>query len=321
MKKFTLMLMLLCASCAYGQEWDLNQRIHPELREDLMRMIPAQNFDIVEWRKSLAPDMSALPEDEAIDIRDVMITPELRANVLTPKTDKSEYPALLYIHGGGHILGSPELYRALVLDVAKRAECIVVVPDYRLAPENPYPADADDCYTALKWMAGQKNIRADKIAVAGDSAGGGLTAGLALRARDMGGPKICFQMPLYPQLDDRNATVSISQINDPRVWNRDKNIFAWDLYCGKDRENLPYYAAPARAEDLSGLPPAYIMIGTLDPFRDEVITYAQRMMQAGVDVELHVIPGAFHGFEQFSGSNLAKKARNEYIDAIAKALN
>ena len=329
MKKFTLSLVLVLAlwACAFGEVWVLNDKIHPELRE-YFRVMPgvmatdsAGNIDIAAIRELFAGLTGELPTDDAIDVRDVMITPELRANVFTPKTGKSKYPGLLYIHGGGHILGTPENYRATLLEISKRAECIIVAPDYRLAPENPYPADLDDCYTALVWLASQGNVRKDKIAVAGDSAGGGLTAALTLRVRDFGGPSLCFQMPLYPMLDDRNITPSSHQMTDARGWNREMNIAAWNMYCGTDRENLPYYAAPARAEDLSGLPPAYIMIGTLDPFRDEVITYAQRMMQAGVDVELHVIPGAFHGFEQFSGSNLAKKARNEYIDAIVKALN
>ncbi len=149
-----------------------------------------------------------------------------------------------------------------------------------------------------------------------------MTAALALRVRDEKGPALCFQMPLYPMLDYRTTTTSANQIIDHRVWNRDFNITAWEMYLGtKNPENVSQYASPAMAEDLSNLPPAYIMVGNLDPFRDEDITYAQRLLQAGVPVELHVIPGVFHAFElYFPDSDIGTKVQDEYINALAKAL-
>ena len=177
---------------------------------------------------------------------------------------------------------------------------------------------------ALHWLADRDNVNKAKIAVAGDSAGGGLTAAVALRNRDEKGPALCFHMPLYPMIDYRNITPSSSKITDHRVWNRDFNLVAWEMYLGNDaiKENkVPEYASPAIAADLSNLPPAYIMVGTLDTFRDEDITYAQRLLQAGIPVELHVVPGAFHGFDILLPNNpMSSHYRNEYINALANAL-
>ena len=160
-----------------------------------------------------------------------------------------------------------------------------------------------------------------RIAVAGQSAGGGRAAAVALAARDRKGPALCFQMLLYPMLDHRNITPSSHQINDPRAWSRDFNLFAWGKYLVNVSNDVPVYASPALAEDLSGLPPAYVLVCGLDPFRDEDITYAQRLMQAGVAVGLHVIQGATHGFEAiFTDSELSAAAVNEYVNALAEAL-
>ena len=241
--------------------------------------------------------------------------------VYTPKgKHNKKLPALLWIHGGGHVLGSPEENDELMIEIVKRAKCIVVQPDYDLAPEYPYPTDLNQCMEALKWLANNSQVDANKIAVAGISAGGGLTAALTLKARDEGGPKICFQMPLYPMLDCRNITPSSYQMQDSRAWCRELNITAWKMYLGDKKPDI--YASPALAEDLSNLPPAYIMIGTLDPFRDETITYAQKLIQAGVPVELHVVPGGTHAFEiVFPDAPISIKAREEYINALADALN
>ena len=213
----------------------------------------------------------------------------------------------------GHTLGLPEQDEELVLRIAKTVGCIVASPDYRLAPENPYPADIDDCYEALTWFTENFPVRKDKIAIAGQSAGGGLVAALAQRLRDFGGSAVCFQMPLYPMLDCRNNTVSLNQITDKRVWNKEFTITAWAMYLDGLNGNIPAYAFPALAEDLSGLLPAYIMVGQLDPFRDETITYAQKLLQAGVPVELHIVSGGFHGFENaMKDTPIAKRISGEY---------
>jgi len=238
-------------------------------------------------------------------------------------------PAVFWIHGGGYILGHPDVDDGISEKFVLEANCVVVSVDYRLAPEHPYPAAIEDCYAGLKWMADNADslkIDTSRIGIAGASAGGGLTAALALLARDRGGPEIKFQMPLYPMIDDRNITPSsyeITKDNCPRAWNRELNIIAWRMYLGDiDTDEVPQYAAPARAQDLSGLPPAYTCVGQLDPFRDETINYVTRLAQAGVPVEFHLYPGCYHGFDAISNdTEISRQARDEYVRAMAKALH
>ena len=241
-----------------------------------------------------------------------------------PADTKETLPALLWLHGGGYFAGAAEADSALCQQFAIGANCKVFAPNYRLAPVYPYPAGLEDCYTVLLWMntqAARYHIDPAHIAVGGVSAGGGLTAALTLLARDRGGPSICFQMPLYPMLDDRGSTPSSHEIlpsNFPRAWNRGHNSIAWKWYlCHLDSNNVPPYAAPARALDLIGLPPAYTCVGELDLFRDETITYVARLAQADVPVEFHLYPGCYHGFETASDDILiCKQARKEYITAL-----
>ncbi|NLU52079.1 MAG: alpha/beta hydrolase [Clostridiaceae bacterium] len=238
-------------------------------------------------------------------------------------------PGVFWIHGGGYVLGHPDVDDGICEKFVLDANCVVVSVDYRLAPEHPYPAAIEDCYAGLKWMvdnAEALKIDASRIGIAGASAGGGLTAALALLARDRGGPKIKFQMPLYPMIDDRNITFSSHEITAEsykRVWNRELNMVAWKMYLGEmDSDEVPQYAAPARAKDLSGLPPAYTCVGQLDPFRDETIDYVARLAQAGVPVEFHLYPGCFHGFDAYScDAKISRQARDEYVNAMAKALH
>src|SRR5262249_8261625 len=162
--------------------------------------------------------------------------------------------------------------------------------------EHPYPAAVDDCYAALCWMAEgaeQLGIHSDRIAVVGSSSGGCLAAALSLLARDRGGPHICFQLLNAPVLDDRLGTQSLTAFTDTPVWDRRSAVLSWRHYLGETRENVPAYAAPARAEDLAGLPPAYIATSQFDPLRDEGILYGLRLLQAGVAAEIHNFPGAY----------------------------
>ena len=297
--------------------WKLDDMIHPQLREYLTakpgRVINLETLPAL--REALT--VKNLPVNDKVDVRNVTIDNGLRVRVYTPKTVKKEYPALLWIHGGGHIMGSPEGNEDLSLRIADELCCIVAAPAYRLTPEYPYPSDLNDCYNALLWLS--NNMPVSKIAVAGQSAGGGLAAAVALMARDKREPVINYQMLLYPMLDYRNITPSSHQINDPRAWSRDFNIFSWNLYLANVSNDVPSYASPSIEKDLSGLPPAYVMVCGLDPFRDEDINYAQRLMQSGVPVELHVIPGATHGFEAiFTDSELSIKTVNEYVNALAE---
>ncbi len=318
------------ADAADNRAWDLDAMINPALRDDFSKMQPHDYTNVEERRRALTIDPSALPTDSRVTVEDVTIikggVPDLRVRIYRPTTKQKEYPAILWTHGGGHIFGSPELYEGLLLKMARELDCIIVAPDYRLAPENPYPADLDDCYAALKWMTSHRKSRLpidkDRVAVVGDSAGGGLAVAVAMKARDEKGPSICFDMPLYPQLDYTDETESSYQILDHRVWNRDANEFAWRAYLGDNRSKVEAYASPAHAKDLSGMPPTYIMIGTLDMFRDEAIDYAQRLMTAGVPVELHVIPGMTHAFNTVVPDNpLSIEVTDEFIGALRTAFN
>lgn len=313
--------------------WNLNEKVHPDLKDGFTRLPPIIDNvrDVKTLRDRLSPNLEALPTDAAVAVRNEMIpgdeqAPELRVRIYEPKEKKGALPALLWIHGGGYLVGSPESDEGLLIQIAKELQCVVVAPDYRLAPEQRFPAAVDDCYRTLQWMTNEQNslkIKTNRVAVAGASAGGGLTAAVALKARDEKGPEICFAMPLYPMLDNRNATASSYQITDARVWNRDAAEAAWALYFSEDfRGDISPYAAPARAENLSGLPPMYIMVGALDMFRDEIIEYAKRLLDAGVPVELHIYPDAFHSFENMlPDAKISQEARSEYIKALGQALN
>ncbi|WP_028543288.1 alpha/beta hydrolase [Paenibacillus taiwanensis] len=243
------------------------------------------------------------------------------------RTD-AKLPAMLWIHGGGYVLGHPDMDDALCERFVQGANCVVVSVDYRLAPEHPYPAAIEDCYAGLVWMTDKAEllgIDVDRVAIAGASGGGGLTAALALMARDKGGPALIFQMPLYPMIDNRNTTASSYEITaENATWNRANNLEAWRMYLGKeeDTHELSPYAVPARADSLAGLPPTYTCVGQLDLFRDEIIEYVTRLAQAGVDVEFQMYPGSFHCFEVFvPEAKVSQRAIESYVDAMARALN
>lgn len=242
------------------------------------------------------------------------------------RTEKA-LPALLWSHGGGYILGKPEYEDGVCENFVLQADCVVVQVEYRLAPEHVYPAAVEDSYAGLKWMAdhaAELNIDRSRIAIAGPSAGGGITAALALMARDRGEVPVLFQMPLYPMLDDRSNTPSCCEINMetmPKAWNRENNITAWKMYLGSGFSGeVPPYAAPAHAKDLTGLPPAYLCVGQQDPFRDETIDYAARLARAGVPTELHLYPGCFHGFDFIANhTEICVRCRAEYFAALKRA--
>ena len=209
-------------------------------------------------------------------------------------------PCLLWIHGGGYLFGSARDDRAR--RIAEQLDCTVISVDYRLAPEHPFPAGPEDCFTALQWVvehASELQIDASRLAIGGASAGGGMAAGLALMNRDRGGPEIRFQLLLYPMIDNLHDTPSGRWTNNP-VWNRKTSFNAWEMYLdGEPGEAASPYAAATRATDLTGLPPAYICVGGADLFRDEDIEYARRLMAAGIPCELSVYPGLFHGGDMF----------------------
>jgi acetyl esterase/lipase len=229
--------------------------------------------------------------------------------------------AALYIHGGGMILGSVELYDVAIATYVAGSGVPILAVDYRLAPEHPHPTPVEDCLTALRWLtdrAPELGVDPDRIAVMGDSAGGGLAAGVALLARDRGGPAIARQILIYPMLDDRTL------VPDPTLipfatWTYDDNITGWQSLLGDQAgsDTTSPYAAPARATDLTHLPPAYIEVGELDIFRDEDITYAQRLAATGTSVELHVHPGGIHAYDLFAPtSDLTTRATTDRLRAL-----
>jgi acetyl esterase/lipase len=211
-------------------------------------------------------------------------------------------PGIYYIHGGGMISGSRFTGIGVVLDWVEVLDAVAFSVEYRLAPEHPYPAPLADGYAGLAWMMDQTDALGfdpNKIVIAGASAGGGLAAGIALMARDTGGVSLAAQMLMYPMLDDRNETISSYQIDGIGVWDRGSNDTGWNAYLGDRRktEQVPEYAAPARATDLSNLPPTFIDVGSADLFRDEDVAYASQIWADGGIAELHVWPGGYHGFD------------------------
>ncbi|MFC0598407.1 alpha/beta hydrolase [Streptomyces palmae] len=252
--------------------------------------------------------------------------PEVTLVSARPAGVTGPLPLLYYMHGGGMVVGNawcvlPELLRecALALELA------VVSVEYRLAPRTRYPGPLEDCYAGLVWVAGhaaELGIDADRILIGGKSAGGGLAAALALLTRDRGGPAPIGQLLLCPMLDDRNDTFSSHQMAGVDTWDRTSNATGWQALLG-DRygtADLPAYAAPARATDLSGLPPAYIEVGSVETFRDEDVAYANALWQAGGQAELHVWPGACHGFDSFAPqaalSQDAREARTRWLRRV-----
>ncbi|KUN23168.1 esterase [Streptomyces antibioticus] len=214
-------------------------------------------------------------------------------------------PVIYHVHGGGMVIGNNRVGVDVPLAWAKEVDAVVVSVEYRLAPEHPHPAPVEDVYAGLVWTAehvAELDADPERIVIAGASAGGGLSAALALLARDRKGPQVIGQVLMCPMLDDRNDTPSAHQMAGVGVWDRTANETGWSALLGEARggPDVPAYAAPARAEDLSGLPPAFLDVGSAETFRDEVVAYASRIWQAGGVAELHVWPGGFHGFDGFA---------------------
>ncbi len=253
-------------------------------------------------------------------------TPAVPVRLYAPVSRTDLLPGLLWIHGSGFTVGSPKVDDVLLSRIVEEVGCIVVSVDYRLAPEHPFPAAPDDCYATLTWLAAnaqELGVDSERLAIAGQSAGGGICAAVGLMARDRGEVKLNFQMPLYACLDDRHITSSSHEITDTRTWNRELSRKAWEAYLGTEHKgDISPYAAPIRATNLEGLPPTYMMIGTLDLMRDENIEYANRLMKSGVSTELHIYPGAYHGFDLSApNSRIGQRAATEYVAALKRAFN
>ena len=297
---------------------------------------PIGAIDFGSWELATVPQMRAamadMPRPElppsTVEFHDVVVdetgegaAPTLR--VYGAGGDASR-PCVYWIHGGGYMFGSALMPEPRLERWAEELDCVVVSVEYRLAPEHPYPAPLDDCYAGLSWTARHADdlgIDPARITVAGASAGGGLAAGLTLLARDRAEVAIAYQLLIYPMIDDRNATPSSHIVGAP-VWSRAANLLGWRAYLGKEPggDDVPAYAAPARATDLSGLPPTFIGVGTLDVFRDEDMEYGRRLLAAGVPTEVHVYPGAPHGFEMIVPlAGVSQRCQRDIDDALRRA--
>jgi acetyl esterase/lipase len=242
---------------------------------------PIRKLSSALQRGATNPDVEALILSSGVGVR-----------LHRPAGGSQPGPALLWIHGGGYVIGSAQQDDELCRRFARDAGVTVAAVDYRLAPEHPYPAPLDDCYAALAWLAALPAVDPARIAIGGASAGGGLAAALALLARDRGDIRPALQLLAYPMLDDRSG--STPENPNYRLWGPKTNRFGWAAYLGNAD---PKIAVPARHDDLSGLPPAWIGVGTHDLFHDEDLAYAARLTAAGVPCQIETVPGAFHGFD------------------------
>jgi acetyl esterase/lipase len=291
----------------------------------LNALYPASvTFDMInQMRKTtgpLFPSLEASIGDRRVEVTDRVIpgppgAPDLTVSIMCPQDASGTLPAVYYTHGGGMFMGTRTLAADQLSAWVVALGIVVVSVEYRLAPEHPDPAPVEDCYAGLAWTADngtELGVATDRVVIVGESAGGGLAAGTALLARDRGGPALAGQMLIYPMLDDRNDSLSSAQFDGVGLWDKTSNDTGWTALLGDRRgtDAVSPYAAPARASELSGLPSAFIDVSSTETFRDEAIAYAHKLWAAGVQAELHVWPGGFHGFDLIAPqAQISVKAR------------
>lgn len=309
------------------------RRYDPEIVH-IIPMLPTETdwSDLAAARAAMEQMMAGIGSDTPvtdIEFEDRMVPgpagePDVSVRVYRPSAaGQGDLPAVLFIHGGGFCFGSVEFEHLSAIATSRATGAVVVSVEYRLAPEHPFPAGAEDCYAALAWLsaeAGALGVDRDRIAVMGQSAGGGLSAGVALMARDRGGPALCYQVLGIPELDHRLETPSMRAFTDTPLWNRPNAIMSWRCYLGEEPRDVSPYASPSIAEDVSGLPPAFVSTMEFDPLRDEGIEYALRLLQAGVPVELHQYPGTFHGSALVTEAGVSKRGQADMMGALVRAL-
>ncbi|WP_216894223.1 alpha/beta hydrolase [Nocardia alni] len=311
---------------------DNEYAIDPELLPWLSMLPKIDLADMSAVRAGIGELSNVLPPvqvPDGLEIREVRIPghdgTEVYARVYAmTKAGNGLRSGYVHIHGGGFVLGDLDTFEQSAVDTAAACDTIVVAPDYRLAPEHPFPAGLEDCYATLKWLAANaEDLGVDpaRIAVGGESAGGGLAAAVALLARDRQGPALCFQQLEIPELDDRLDTPSMQRFVDTPLWNRPAAEWSWKYYLSGTPDELGLqYAAPARAHDLTGLPPAFVSTCEFDPLRDEGLTYAQRLLAAGVSTELHHYRGTFHGSEMVRDAAISRRMSADRMNALRRAL-
>lgn len=244
---------------------------------------------------------------------------KIRTRIYRPSGATKTLPAMIYMHGGGYMMGIPEMANTFFSDVLKRREVIIVAPDYRLSQKDPFPAGFNDSYDVLLWMrdnAKELNIDPNNIIIAGHSAGGGMAAAVTLKARDTKDVKPAFQMPIYPMLDHRMTTPS-SKMLGSAMWDADINAIAWKRYLRNIKGDVPAYASPSLNQDYSNFPPTISFVGDLEPFYDENVAYIEALKSASVPVKFKVFKGGYHGFEVGSPkSNMGMEANKFQLDAF-----
>jgi acetyl esterase/lipase len=307
----------------------------PEL-QPLLEFLPAQGIEDLAAARvffaELIAGLNAELDDSGVALANQSIpgpadAPDVALRIYSPQGLAESVPALLYLHGGGFVIGDLESEHGNCLALCRKLGIVIVSVDYRLAPETPYPGALEDCYTALRWLhdnSAKLRVDATRVGVFGMSAGGGLAAATALLARDRKGPGLCFQYLGIPELDDRLATPSMQQFTDTPLWSRSHAELSWDYYLGdqfkRGADNVPIHAAPARADDLSGLPSAYINTMEFDPLRDEGVLYALKLMQNGIATELHSYPGTFHGSSMIETAAVSQRQTSEMFGALRRGL-
>jgi acetyl esterase/lipase len=248
---------------------------------------------------------------------------DLRIHQRAGKEGETGRPVIYWVHGGGMVIGSAEDDDALLSGYVEATGCVAVAVEYRLAPEHPYPTPQEDNYTGLLWVAEhaeELGLDLSRLIIGGASAGGGLTASLAIMARDRKGPTIALQMLFCPMLDHSNSTASSYEITNIGIWDHSMNERGWAALLGElDPDSVPGSASPAREKSLSGLPPAFIDVGSVEVFRDEAIQYASRLLTSGVQTELHVWPGGYHGYDAFApNASISKGTQDARLAAIRR---
>jgi len=310
--------------------------IRPPFDPELLPILEAQRKFITpltlenlpEKRAFVIPGMEKtdLTAGGAVTVEELTIpgpegAPDLALTVLRPARGSGPCPGIYYIHGGGMVNRDRYLGLEMFFSYVVETKAVVASIEYRLAPEHPDPAPVEDCYAGLRWFvqnAASLGADSERIMIAGVSAGGGLAAGTALLARDRGFPHLTHQVLICPMLDDRMVTHSSQMLDGEGVWDRNDNLFGWTALLGDRRgtDDVSPYAAPARAEDLSGLPRTYIDVGSVETFRDEAIVYAQRLSQASISVDFHLWGGGYHGFEVAAHTAIAQASiatRDEFL--------
>jgi acetyl esterase/lipase len=318
---------------------DLVELLDPELRKPIKKMLaqtPPMNLNDLPAARAASKKMfeaviARMPTIPGVVCEDRKIagpanSPAVPIRIYRPENCAGLLPALLWIHGGGYMFGDLDQEDLIARPFCVAARCVVVSVDYRLTPENPFPAPLEDCYSALKWLATQaEGMKIDRscIAIGGASAGGGLAAALAVLARDRAEVKTVFQLLVYPMINDCTVAPAGPAVRDALFWTRENNLIGWRSYlgCQPGGKDVSCYAAAFRTAELAGLPPAYIAVGDIDLFAEEDIEYARRLVAAGVPTELHVYPGACHAFDMLvPGADVSRRFSADIQRALKRAL-